>query len=346
MLNLKKTAVAVLALSSSAAFAGTMGPVCSAVPVTMPCESSGWEVGARALWYNLGAGNQQVSLSSSSTSSTLQTSTNPQFSWGFQINGSMLYGTGRSVTLDWYHVANTFHGSANTGSFTGNQAFVTGPQYLRGNYISALSITSNSASSSPKFDSVNMIFGQHVDFSEETSANFGFGWNWSGVGATNNVAAAGSATYVSNASGTSTPNTAAFNFNTNNSQVFDGFGPEVALRGDYTLLDNLDIYARGSFAGLAGFSKTGLIYTDVTTGATTTWNTSVVAIVPAVDGKLGLSYDWVMPRFATVVLDANYDFGSYINALRNASGVGSVGSTASSFNYQGIAFGLDLIFEA
>ncbi|MGV3740146.1 MAG: Lpg1974 family pore-forming outer membrane protein [Gammaproteobacteria bacterium] len=346
MLNLKKTAVAVLALSSSAAFAGTMGPVCSAVPVTMPCESTGWEVGARALWYNLGAGNQNVTLTAGGTtgSGSVSTNVNPEFAWGFQINGSMLYGTGRSVSLDWYHVKHTVNGPTGTQTLVGNEAFVTGQQTLRGNYISALTVTSRSSSASPEFDSVNMIFGQHVDFSEVTSANLGWGWNWSRVGSNNNVAQAGSATpVVSGVVGTATP----YDFTASNSQTFNGFGPEVALRGDYGLIDSLNIYARGSFAALAGFSKTSLTYTDVTSTSNVSASNSVVTIVPVVDGKLGLSWDWDMPSFAKVVLDVNYDFGTYINALRNNSiGGGVTGSNASSFEYQGIAFGLDLVFAS
>lgn len=346
MLNLKKTAVAVLALSASAAFAGNMGPVCSTVPVTMPCPNQGWEVGARALWYNLGAGNQNVNLTASGTtgSGSLSTNTDPQFAWGFQINGSMLYGTGRSVSLDWYHVRDTVNGPTGAATVTGNQAFVTGQQVLRGNYISLLSVTSRSSSASPKFDSVNMIFGQHIDFSEVTSANLGWGWNWSRVGSDNNVAMAGSATRVTDGTtGTAT----AFDLTASDSQTFNGFGPEVALRGDYGLIDSLNIYARGSFAALAGFSKTSLRFGDTTSTSYVTASNSVVTIVPVVDGKLGLSWDWDMPSFAKVVLDVNYDFGTYINALRNNSAnVTATSSTASSFQYQGVAFGLDLVFAS
>lgn len=344
MLNLKKTAVAVLALSSSAAFAGTMGPVCSAVPVTMPCESAGWEVGARALWYNLGAGNQTINLSSSSGGS-VSTNVDPQFAWGFQINGSMLYGTGRSVMLDWYHVRDTVNGPSGTATVTGNQSWIIGQQFIRGNYINTLSVTSSSSSASPKMDSVNMIFGQHVDFSEQTSANFGWGWNWSRVGTDNNIAMAGTAAYTTVSDGAVAAT--AFNFTGSNSQTFNGFGPEVALRGDYGLIDSLNIYARGSFAALAGFSKTTFTQTDVATTSSVTASNSVVTIVPVVDGKLGLAWDWDMPSFAKVVLDVNYDFGTYINALRNNQiGVGISNSTSSSFQYQGIAFGLDLMFAS
>ena len=345
MLNLKKTAIAVLALSSSAAFAGTMGATCSAVPVTMPCESNGWEVGARALWYNIGGANQLTTLTSSSGGS-ISSNLNPQFGWGFSIDGRMLYGTGRYVSLDWEHVGTRVNGPTGSATLTGNQALVTGTQFLRGNYISSISATSRTANSNPKWDAVNMGFGQHVDFSDSTSAEFVWGWDWSRVGATTNVGAAGSATSNSNASGSDVSNTASFDFNASNSQVFDGFGPRVALRGTYNLLDSLDIYAEGNAAALAGFAKTGLTYTDYISSpnVTTTTNISKVTIVPVMDAKLGASFEWNMPSFAKIILDANYDFGAYINALSAAGPLGSVAAHAANFNYQGVSFGADFQF--
>ena len=195
MLNLKKTAVAVLALGSSAAFAGTMGPVCSAVPVTMPCESSGWEVGARALWLNIGAGNQSTTVASTA-GGNLTSNVGPGFGWGFQINGAMTYGTGKSVSLDWYHISNTQNKTYGATDLTGSPAATSGQQLFRNSYITSLHNNRGTASANPKMDDVNMLFGQHIDFSDVTSANLGWGWKWARVAGSNAVAMNGNVAYV------------------------------------------------------------------------------------------------------------------------------------------------------
>lgn len=341
MLNLKKTAVAVLALSSSAVFAGTMGPVCSAVPVTMPCESSGWEIGARALWMNIGAGNQSTTLASSS-GGDLTTNVGPGFGWGFQINGAMTYGTGKNVYLDWYHINNTQNKTFGDVTLTGNPAFVSGSQFTRTTYISSVNSAGGTASANPRMDDVNMLFGQHVDFSDVTSANLGWGWKWARVAGSNNVAMNGTISTVTEGAA---PVTTAYNFNSNGSNTFNGFGPEVSLLGEYELIDHLNIYGKGDFSALAGFSKSSMTYGDVVSGGTVTGSSSVVAITPVVAGKLGLNYGWDMTGFGVVSFDVNYDFRQYINAFRNVNPALSSGNkSSSSFSAQGIVFGLDLKF--
>lgn len=338
MLNLKKTAVAVLALGSSAAFAGTMGPVCSAVPVTMPCESSGWEVGARALWWNIGSGNATQTLTSSS-GGALTSDVGPGFGWGFQINGAMTYGTGKDVALNWYHIKNTqSRSSANAVTLTGNPSFVVGgSNFFTTATVTSVTNTAASASSSPKLDDVNMIFGQHVDFSDTTSAHLGWGWKWARVGGTDSAAAAGDVVTTSSTGGSP------YNFTVNDSHTFNGFGPDVNLMAQYEVIDHLNIYGQGDFAALAGFSKSSVTYGAVTAGASATASSSTVAITPVVAGKLGLNYDWDMTGWGVVGFDVNYDFRQYINAFHTTNpSLGENTRTTSSFSAQGITFGLDL----
>ena len=100
MLNLKKTALAVIALGSTAAFAGTMGPVCSAVNVTVPCETCAWDFGGRALYLQSATFQPSSQVSFYNKGATGSYGVNPQWGWGFQLEASYHYGTGNDMNLN------------------------------------------------------------------------------------------------------------------------------------------------------------------------------------------------------------------------------------------------------
>lgn len=141
MLNLKKTAVAVLALGSSAVFAGTMGPVCAPGNVTVPCEKMAWDVGGQALYlqptFNPNFLNTEPTTATEGASQP--------WGWGFQIEGSYHFNTGNDINANWYHLNNA-------------QSYnVDGLNYgvVR-----------------PSWDAVNVEMGQLVEFGDMKSIRF------------------------------------------------------------------------------------------------------------------------------------------------------------------------------
>lgn len=320
MLNLKKTAIAVLALSSSAVFAGTMGPICTPGNVTVPCEKPAWDFGGYALYlepaYTDYAGFTHTPANFDGTNFRGFRS-NPAWGWGFKIEGSYHFGTGNDFNVNWYHwnrtTRNAYAGTIIVPDLNGVDADP-----------GDLPFTTAARRFGPRWDAVNMEFGQHVDFSEFDSIRFHAGAQYARV--KHNINAGGT-----DALGTSTT--------VNARTTFNGFGPRIGADMNYGFGNGFGIYGNGAAAVLVGNANNNmLIATNFTApGAFNTGYGSRI-VVPELEGKLGIKYTYCAAP-GDLDLDVGWMWNNYfnVNQLRNYA----TGSSANTnFAVQGLVFGL------
>ena len=318
MLNLKKTAVAVLALSSSAVFAGTMGPVCSAVNVTVPCESTAWDFGARALYLEPAYSAGNFSYAAVNNATGQYQDFNQSWNWGFFIEGSYHFNTGNDANLNWYHIS-----KSSTRNFSGDF-----------DYLVAGEPTTEAGSGyiNPKWDAVNLEFGQHVDFGENKNIRFHGGVQYARIA--NTVKLTGTNTSGAN-DGVSFVHQA--------KPTYNGFGARVGADMGYDWGNGLGVYANGAAALLAGTSKVSNSYT-LSTGTSTQNSASKTTIVPELEAKLGLKYGYAMAQ-GDLTLDVGWMWVNYFNATQsiNSTAVAATSYQAigGDFGLQGLYFGLN-----
>jgi hypothetical protein len=337
MFNLKKTALAVLAFSSTFAYAGSMGPVCSAVNVTVPCENTAWDLGGRALYLQATGGfAPDVNWANGvSLFDNLQSDTN--WGWGFQLEASYHYSTGNDMNVNWWRL----HPGTTTHTL-GQDTLIYDYNPTQDRIYYADSYVSNT----PAWDQVNIEFAQHIDFGEHKFARIHGGMNWSRV--------AYSSAYYRHYQ-FNDQNHYTNGYYTSSTRVYNGFGPRVGMDLNYEWGNGFGVYGKGALSVLAGTSKFSTNYTflnstdpDTVIGLGHVAAASNPRVIGELDSKLGLMYN-VMLAQGDLSLDVGWAFAQYIGFGVGSAGkntpTGAAGTTENHANFgiQGLYFGMKWI---
>ncbi|MCE0722114.1 MULTISPECIES: Lpg1974 family pore-forming outer membrane protein [Legionella] len=315
MLNLKKTALAVLALGSSAVFAGTMGPVCTPGNVTVPCPATGWNIGGQALILQTMTDNDiSLNVGTTPTGVAINTELDAQWNWGFQIEGSYHFNTGNDITLTWYHLDTGWNNHTFVPSFD--------PDTLIG------------FGNKNRWDAVNGEFGQYVDFSANKKIRFHGGFQFASIKRSVHAFATDFDAGIPD-----------FTVGFNGSTQYNGFGPRTGIDMNYVFGNGFGIYAKAAAAVLVGSQKHsyGVDFVDTDGDAgfgifTVDVSGTRTSIVPELEAKLGASYTYAMAQ-GDLTLDAGYMWFDYIHALNTTV----LPVTSTDFAAAGPYFGLKYV---
>lgn len=308
--------VAVLGLGSSAVFAGTMGPACMPGNVTVPCEEKKWDLGVQALYLQpLYTAAKAYERRFDIRPEVNYKSTQPDWGWGYRIEGSYHFRTGNDITMTLMH----YDVDSNIGGFAGPTRFATTgvPYGIR---------------EENKFDQVNLILGQHVDMSAWKKARFYGGLQYAKirVDIANNYITVPTALIRQGVLG----------FNQYRNSDVNGVGPVIGIDYSYDLARGFSVTANTASSLLYGTTRYSEGYVFAPTGLVRFPSSrSKKVVVPSFEAKLGLKYAHECAQ-GTLNIEGGFQALNYFNAFESRGQVGfGVTTSNSDFGLYGPYFG-------
>lgn len=311
---LKKTAIAVMALTASgmasaAMYAPAPAPTCTPGNVTIPCEASKWDIGVQALYLQA---THDADATYFNTVNGYQ-DFKQDWGWGFKLDGSYHFGTGNDVTASWLHFDKTTDHSFDLG--------------LQNGGVHNYSLNS-------RLEQFNMVMGQHVDAGMNKNIRFYGGLQYAQIrserDARFNTLAPGSTSVFTD-------------YHVNVARKFSGVGPSIGTDFSYDLGNGFSFTANAASALLYGTSKNYMTTTIAAAPGVVIASSAASnkMIVPEVEAKLGAAYSHNMAQ-GVLTIEGGYQAMNYFNALV----VMNNGLTNSDFGLQGPYLGVKWLGNA
>lgn len=330
MLNLKKTAAAVLAFGSSALFADTMGSGCMPGSVTVPCEHSAWEFAIQILYLKPSYSSVRYVGNLVNSTGTMETYNRQRYNWGwgFKLEAAYDFNSGNNLDINWYH-------------FNRNATQTVSGAIVLAN--STINFVNNTLTGQPKWDAVNLEFGQIANFGDTNRIRFHGGLAFARVQNTGNLSGIATTDNIPPVTGS---------YSVGTTLNYSGFGPRLGMDMSYMWENGFTVYANGATALLVGtssFNRTAI--SPVAHAATaavglipTNLSASSTQIVPELEAKVGIAYIYAMAQ-GDLSLDLGWMWFNYFHALQTGiytglDGAGTTFSTSSDFGVQGPYLGL------
>lgn len=319
-------------LSIGLAFAGAMGAECEKTQVTTPCPQTNWEISAKALYMHIYMGGDSSARNYATTvENAIQGGITPKWGVGFELNGGYHFDRGSDISANWSH-----WDRSTTKTRQSVAAFPASVLNLPGNISGLVTVNELSSTVRPRWDAVNLEFGQLIEFDPHRTIRPFAGISYVRI-------LAGSSTTV-NAMFTPDSGGALVPYSSYNliSLAYNGVGPRVGGDLQFDWRNGLAFYIDGAVAVFVGSSK----YSDFQSINHVTINGTNSIAVPEVEAKIGGSYSFPFPFVSGKgSINAGWTWVAYMGPLSESTTSLLKGPTNVNFNIQGGYLGLTWVGE-